>query len=95
MDTATRRRIDAIWATLLCATALTWWLGESGAAARAGLATAGVVLGLSALKGTLIVLDYMELRHAPALWRRLLLGWLAAVLLLLLGACAWHARLIS
>ncbi|KAB2895908.1 MAG: cytochrome C oxidase subunit IV family protein [Burkholderiaceae bacterium] len=91
----TRRRIDTIWAALLCATALTWWLGESGAAVRAGLATACAVLGLSALKGTLIVLDYMELRHAPALWRRLLLGWLAAVVLVLLGASAWHVRLFS
>lgn len=94
MNTTTRR-IDAIWAALLCATALTWWLGESGAAARAGLATACAVLALSALKGTLIVLDYMELRHAPALWRRLLLGWLAAVVVVLLAASAWHARFIS
>jgi hypothetical protein len=91
----THRRINAIWTILLCATALTWWLGESGAAARAGLATACVVLGLSALKGALIVLDYMELRHAPALWRRLLLGWLTTVVVVLLAASAWHARSFS
>ena len=54
--------------------------------------SAAIVLGLSALKGALIVLDYMELRHAPALWRRLLLGWLAVVVVLLLAASAWHAR---
>ena len=46
-------------------------------------------MALSAGKGCLIVLDYMELRHAPALWRRLLLGWLAAVVLLVLAATLW------
>ena len=88
----TARRINVIWAILLLATALTWWLGESGSATRAELDSAAIVLGLSALKGALIVLDYMELRHAPALWRRLLLGWLAVVVVLLLAASAWHAR---
>ena len=38
------------------------------------------VLALSALKGALIALDYMELRSAPALWRRLVMGWLVVVL---------------
>ena len=43
---------------------------------RNGLFTAGL---LAAFKGALIALDYMELRHAPRLWRLLVLGWLALV----------------
>lgn len=85
-------RTHAVWAALLLATALTWWVGESGAAERAGLASAALVLGLGAFKGVLIILDYMELRHAPALWRRLLLGWLWCVVLLVLAVTAWHLR---
>lgn len=86
------RRTNAIWLALLLATALTWWVGESGAAQRAGLACAVGVLALSTVKGVLIIQDYMELRHAPALWRRLLLGWLWLVVALVLAATAWHLR---
>ena len=82
-------RLDAIWVVLLAATTLTWWLGEHPDAAM-GAALASVVLALAGLKGCLIILDYMELRHAPALWRRLLLGWLAFTLALVLTAALWH-----
>lgn len=87
----TTRRINTIWLLLVLATVLTWWLGESGAAVRSQLLSAAIVLGLAAFKGALIALDYMELRHAPRLWRLLVLGWLALVMALLLGASAWHA----
>ena len=82
-------RTNAIWLALLAATALTTWLGERAGAQGLGTGAAVVVMALSAGKGCLIVLDYMELRHAPALWRRLLLGWLAAVVLLVLAATLW------
>lgn len=45
--------------------------------------------GLDALafvKGVLVCLDFLELRHAPALWRWLVVGWLALVLALILLA---------
>ena len=83
------RRIDAIWLALLAATAVTAWLGEHAGAKGLGTGAAWVVMALAAFKGCLIVLDYMELRHAPALWRRLLLGWLATVVLLVLAATLW------
>ena len=82
-------RTNAIWLALLAATALTTWLGDHGGPRGLGTGAAVVVMALSAGKGCLIVLDYMELRHAPALWRRLLLGWLAAVVLLVLAATLW------
>lgn len=82
-------RTDAIWLALLAATALTTWLGERAGAQGLGTGAVLVVMALAAGKGCLIVLDYMELRHAPALWRRLLLGWLATVVLLVLAATLW------
>jgi hypothetical protein len=77
------RRLWALWAVLIAATGLSGALGES-AGGRPGTWAVVAVLGLAGLKGALILLDFMELRHAPALWRRLLLGWLAGVLALLL-----------
>jgi cytochrome c oxidase subunit IV len=82
-------RIDAIWLALLAATAITAWLGEHAGARGLGTSAAVLVLALAAAKGCLIILDYMELRHAPALWRRLLLGWLATVVVLVLVATLW------
>lgn len=82
-------RIDSIWLALLAATAITWWVGEHPGRHGVGAIAAVMVLLLAALKGTLIVLDYMELRRAPALWRRLLLGWLATTLLIVLTATLW------
>jgi len=75
-------RADAVFALLVLATVASWWLGEGAAAGGQHLGTAAIlaVLALSAFKGALIALDYMELRSAPALWRRLVMGWLVVVL---------------
>ena len=73
------KRVDLVGLLLALATGATWWLGESG---HGGLApwAVGSVLALAGFKGLLIAWDYMELRCAPALWRRLVLGWLAVVI---------------
>lgn len=75
-------RADFIFALLALATLASWWLGEGAATGGQHLGTAATlaVLALSAFKGALIALDYMELRTAPALWRRAVLGWLGVVL---------------
>lgn len=80
-------RADTIFALLALATLASWWLGEGAAVSGRHLGTAATlaVLALSALKGALISLDYMELREAPALWRRAVMGWLLVVLGLIAG----------
>ena len=79
-------RADTIFALLALATLASWWLGEGAAGSGRHLGTAATlaVLALSAVKGALIALDYMELRQAPALWRRVVMGWLLVVLGLLM-----------
>ena len=67
------------WLALLIATAVTWWLGDSGAGGRA----VAIVLGLAWIKGLLVIYEFMELRHAPRLWKRLLIGWLSVVVALI------------
>ena len=75
-------KADTVFALLALATLASWWLGEGAAGSGRHLGTAATlaVLALSAVKGALIALDYMELRQAPALWRRVVMGWLLVVL---------------
>lgn len=77
-------RIDRIWLGLLAATAVTFWVGETGTGGGAWPVL--TIFVLAAIKGAYIALDFMELRHAPLLWRRLVIGWLALVVALILVA---------
>jgi|JI8StandDraft_1071087.scaffolds.fasta_scaffold248685_2 hypothetical protein len=81
-------RLDLVWLGLLAATGVTWFAGESGALAGGALAPVLLIFGLALAKGVAIALDFMELRAAPPLWRRLVLGWLVAVLVLIVVAWA-------
>ena len=78
------RRLELVGLALLAATALTWALGESGLLLRNPGGGQGwapwLVLALALAKGTGVALDFMELREAPPLWRRLVLGWLVVVI---------------
>ena len=73
--------LDIVWLLLLAATAFTWWLGHSGALVPPRLAMMALVFGLAWLKGLGVILEFMELRHAPAAWRWGVLGWLWLVML--------------
>ena len=68
--------LDRIWLLMLAATATTWALGEGGAGGRGAML---IMLALAFVKGVLVIDDFMELRHAPLLWRVLLIGWLGLV----------------
>lgn len=71
--------INHIWLVLLAATGVTYWLGESDMAGGAGMAPVLLMFAMAFVKALLVMLDFMELRHAPALWRWLLVGWLVFV----------------
>ena len=71
------------WIVLQFATAIPWSLGEDGAAGTAAIVT---MLAIAFVKGRLVILDFMELRNAPLLWRLLLEGWLIVVSSLILLA---------
>lgn len=64
------------WLVLLVATGATWWLGEMGAAGTGAILA---MLAIVFIKGRLVILDFMELRSAPLMWRLLLEGWLILV----------------
>ena len=71
--------VNRIWLILLAATAVTYWLGESGLAGGAGMAPVLAMFGLAFVKGFLVIYDFMGLRHAPPMWLRILGGWLIFV----------------
>jgi len=64
------------WLILLIATGITWYLGEVGAAGTLAIVA---MLAIAFVKGRLVILDFMELREAPLMWRLLLEGWLILV----------------
>ncbi len=82
------KMIDAVWLALLVGTLLTWWLDASGRlnAPRHGWAVV-LIYALAWLKGAAVQFEFMELRHAPKLWRRAML---AALTLMVAGILlAW------
>lgn len=64
------------WLILLIATVAAFWMRDDG---LVGLSIGLSTLAIAWFKGRLVVLDFMELRHAPILWRTLIEGWLLLV----------------
>ena len=77
---------NILWLLLLTATGFTYWLGESGQLGHASMAPVFLIFGFSFFKGVAVIIDFMALRHAPALWRNLLIGWLVFVTSMILLA---------
>lgn len=75
--------LNVIWVALMAATLLTWFIGKS-MAMNVSLVVA--VLIISAVKGWLIIYDFMALRRVKVLWRGLVLGWLLLTLAVILLA---------
>ncbi|MDD5250696.1 MAG: cytochrome C oxidase subunit IV family protein [Rhodocyclaceae bacterium] len=74
------RRLDFYWLALIVGTAVTWALGESGAAGPAAVLG---ILSIAAVKGIWIAREFMGLRRIKVLWPGLVIGWLLAVLALI------------
>jgi hypothetical protein len=73
------------WCLLVLATGATFWLRAQG---WVGLGAGAATLAIAYFKARLVILDFMELRHAPRLWRGIVEGWLLLVCLALLAVYA-------
>ncbi len=80
MSALTAVSLPRAWLLLLLLTAATFWIGESGLAGHGSMALTAVLFALTFAKGLVVILDFLELRHAPPLWRWLVLVWLVLVL---------------
>lgn len=81
---STSQLLIGAWLGLVLLSVGSVQLGNAGA----GLTLAAAVLLAALVKAWLIVDNFMHLRHAPPLWRGLLLGWpllVGALVLLTLG----------
>ncbi|MBP9905685.1 MAG: cytochrome C oxidase subunit IV family protein [Rhodoferax sp.] len=87
-----RLSINQLWLLLLLATAVTYWLGESGRVGAANTWPVASIFALSFMKGFWVINDFMALRHAPPLWRRLLIGWLLLMIGVIVGVYALAAN---
>lgn len=83
MSTFFRDPANRAWLVLLVAAGVTWWLGDVGAAGTGAILA---MLAIVIVKGRLVILDFMELRGAPLMWRLLLEGWISLVGTLILLA---------
>lgn len=79
-------RATLLWLVLVAATLLTWAVGERGSA---GPHVAALLAVVSCVKGGMVILDFMALRHAPPMWRALTLGWLVLTWALI-GLAYWN-----
>ena len=81
--------LQRTWLLLVGATVTVLWMRKDG---LAGLTIGTATLAIAYFKARLVIMDFMELRHAPALWRCLLEGWLLLISGLIL---ALYADLIN
>jgi heme/copper-type cytochrome/quinol oxidase subunit 4 len=76
-------RVTAVWALLVAATCTSTWLLSKGAIAPT-IAVVGTFL-IAAVKVRFVMLDFMELRHAPPAVRIASDAWIVLVTCLILG----------
>ncbi len=76
-------RRHGTWLLLVLATGITCWVRAGGIV---GLAAAAGTLAIAYFKGRLVILDFMELRDAPIIWRAVFEGWLLVVSILIFAA---------
>lgn len=74
-----RNPLDRIWLALAAATLASYTVGEQMVGSTWHTWAVWLVFGLALAKGVWVIDVFMGLRTAPALWRRVLLGWLLAL----------------
>ena len=77
------RPASLVWLVLMLATCITTWWLPKGTAATA--ATTVLILLIAAIKIRLVLMHFMELRHAPIRWRLLFEAWVVVVTIVLVS----------
>lgn len=69
------RRLTRAWGLLVILTVASLLAGRAGEAGSLGLLGSAVVLAVAAFKAQRILMDFLNLRAAPAGWRTVLTLW--------------------
>lgn len=75
-ETSNYYNANKIWIGLLLLTAFTYVMGETG---YSGATAMLIILIIAAIKGGLIMRDFMGLKNVSLLWRSIMYGWLSIV----------------
>ena len=88
MPITSATRLTLAWFALVAVTLLSWWIGtRHGSAQFAPSAALSLgVLVISAVKVRVILREFMEVRYAPILLRRVTDAWLALLLIAMFAA---------
>jgi hypothetical protein len=73
MNRALRHPATLLWQLLTAATLLSWFVSGHGSADPAITTVAVLIIAL--VKIRLIIWYFMEIRHAPIVWRRIFDAW--------------------
>lgn len=92
MKTYLLSRNSLIWALLVGATVLSWALGHGLEAEGTTLAGAAILM-VTFIKVRFVMLDFMELRHAPIWMRVAAQGWMVLICALLIALFVLGPRL--
>lgn len=81
-------RLTLAWFALVAVTLLSWWIGaRHGEAPFAPMPAVSLsVLAISAVKVRVILREFMEVRHAPALLHRVTDVWIALLFVAMVAA---------
>mgnify|MGYP000873194876 CR=1 FL=1 len=82
MITFLRSSAHRTWLLLVLATVTSF---EMRTSPLAGTVAGVAILAIAYLKGRLVVLDFMELRHAARVWRFIFEGWLLVISIALMA----------
>jgi len=76
-----------VWAVLMLATGLSWWLGTRGdSSAATGASSATIVMmAVAFFKVRLVIMHFMEVKDAPLSLRLVCEGWVAVTCGAVLG----------
>ncbi|MDR3417256.1 MAG: cytochrome C oxidase subunit IV family protein [Nevskia sp.] len=85
MSPGSEKRLGIAWLILSAITLMSWWIGSNhGHALMRSAPVTFCVIALAAVKVRVVIMEFMEARHAPRLLRRITDAWLALLVVSLL-----------
>lgn len=91
MTSYIRNPLTIVWAALTTVTVVSWLTARDGGSThQLNVAVTVVVLLIAAVKASLVIWHFMEVRHAPTWLKATTGGWLIVLFTLLLGVYFAH-----
>ena len=86
IDIKFNKRLLVVWVVLATLTLAYLWIDHSAGSLRASAVVTSSVIVIATIKVRIIFREFMEVRHAPVLLRRLTDAWVLLMAAMLLGS---------